>query len=76
MMDNIYIYEILDEEVYGIVIASSKEEAERKVKEAYKKHSSDHGEYTVIIMDKKEYEENNRWFPDSPDVLEVYSLMI
>ena len=72
MMDNIYIYEILGES-WGIVIASSKEEAEQKVRESYKKHDSDYDEYRpVYIMNKKEYEANNNWFKDSPDVLEVF----
>ena len=71
-MDNIYMYEILGES-WGIVIASSKEEAEQKVRESYKKHDSDYDEHSpVYIMDKKEYEANNNWFPDSPDVLEVF----
>lgn len=71
-MDDIYIYEILGES-WGIVIASSKEDAEQKVREAYKKHDTNYDETRpIIIMDKKEYTENNSWFKDSPDVLEVF----
>ena len=71
-MDNIFIYEILGES-WGIVIALSKKEAEQKVRESYKKHDTGYNEYQpIIIMNKKEYESNSNWFPDSPDVLEVF----
>ena len=68
-MENIWLYEIFGES-WGVVKAKNKEEAEYKVKEAYRKHDTSFNEHTPIII--KSYNEENNWFPDSPDVLEVY----
>lgn len=54
----------------GVVRAENKEEAEQKVREAYKKHNTSFDEYRPIFI--KAYNEENNWFADSPDVLEVY----
>lgn len=68
-MENIYLYEILGE-LWGVVIANSKEEAEKKVREAYQKHDSDYDEFTPVIITEKD--KDGRWFADSPDVIEVW----
>lgn len=54
----------------GVVIADSKEEAEQKVRKAYKKHDSGYSEDTQVIIKNKNDEGN--WFEDAPDVLEVF----
>lgn len=69
-MEKMYLYEIEDES-WGIVIAESKVEAETKVRNAYAKHDSDYNENTPIHIEKATRAEN-KWFIDSPDVLEVY----
>lgn len=68
-MEGLFLYEILGE-AWGVVKAENKEEAEQKVREAYKKHDTSFDEYVPIIITSKE--EENCWFSDSPDVLEVY----
>ena len=68
-MEGLFLYEILGE-VWGVVKAENKEEAEQKVREAYKKHDTSFDEYAPIIITSKE--EESCWFSDSPDVLEVY----
>lgn len=68
-MENLWLYEVLCE-AWGVVKAENKEEAEQKVREAYKKHDTSFDEYTPIFI--KAYNEENNWFSDSPDVLEVY----
>lgn len=55
----------------GIVKADSSDEAERKVREAYAKHSGNNGEFTEQIG-IYEFDGSN-WFEDSPDVFEVVS---
>ena len=69
-MEDIYLYEIFGD-TWGIVKANSKEEAEQKVRAAYKKHDSGYSEYTLVTIRSKD-EEPNCWFADSPDVLEVW----
>lgn len=68
-MENIYLYEILNES-WGIVIAESAKDAEIKIIAAYTKHDSDYHEETPISIKKATMSGN--WFADSPDVLEVY----
>ena len=68
-MNNVWLYEILGES-WGIVKATTKEEAEQKVREAYKKHDSYYDEYTPVIIKSKD--EGGHWFADYPDVIEVY----
>ncbi len=68
-MENIWLYEILGES-WGVVKAVTKEEAEQKVREAYKKHDTGYDEYRPILIKAKKEEPS--WFADCPDVLEVY----
>lgn len=68
-MENIWLYEILGD-AWGIVIAKDKREAHEKVREAYLKHDTSFNKYTPIEI--KTYNEENNWFEDSPDILEVY----
>lgn len=68
-MENIWLYEILGES-WGVVIAENKQAAEEKVREAYKKHDSSYNENSLVIIKSKD--EDNNWFSDSPDVLEVF----
>lgn len=67
-MENIYLYEILGES-WGVVKANNKEEAEQKVREAYKKHDTGYNEDTPVIIKDKD---NSNWFADAPDVIEVF----
>lgn len=68
-LENIWLYEVCGDS-WGVVKANSREEAEHKVREAYKKHSSGYGEYQPIYITSKE--EASGWFKDCPDVLEVF----
>lgn len=68
-MDNIWLYEVFGE-AWGVVKANTKEEAEQKVREAYKKHSIEYDEYRPVNIKSKE--EDHCWFADCPDVWEVY----
>ena len=45
------------------------EEAEQKVREAYKKHDTGYNEDTPVIIKDKD---NGNWFADAPDVIEVF----
>lgn len=67
-MKNIWLYEILGES-WGVVKADTKEEAEQKVREAYKKHDTGYDEDTPVIIKSKD---NGNWFADAPDVIEVF----
>lgn len=62
-----YWFYVLEEGGSGIVRAESSEEAERKVREAYTKHSAD--PFTEEI---KIYEIYQKPYDDAPDVLEIY----
>lgn len=62
-----YWYYVLEEGGAGIVRAESSEEAERKVREAYTKHSDN--PFTEEI---KIYEIYQKPYDDAPDVLEIY----
>lgn len=67
-LKNLYCYEIKDLAM-GIVKANSKEEAKKKVYNAY----SEHDEYFDPVNDNIEiFEiEEDSWFSDNPDVLEI-----
>jgi len=67
-MDSIWLYEILGK-YWGVVKANTKEEAEQKVIETYKKHDTEYDEYRPILIKSKE---ESNWFEDCPDVLEVF----
>lgn len=69
-MENIWLYEVWDES-WGIVKANSRKEAEEKVREAYRKHDTSWWDESRTVIIKSIYEDD-RWFPDCPDVLEVY----
>ena len=69
-MENIWIYEVWGES-WGIVKANSRKEAEEKVREAYRKHDTGWWDESRTVIIKSIYEDD-RWFPDCPDVLEVY----
>lgn len=62
-----YYHYILEEGGCGIVAAESSEEAERKVREAYEKHSGDDGFSEAISI----YEISQVPFPDATDVIEI-----
>lgn len=67
-MERLWLYKVLDDALV-VVKADDKKEAEQKVQEAYKKDFVSLSEYPIII---KAYNEENNWFADLPDVLEVY----
>ena len=69
-MENIWIYEVWGES-WGIVKANNKKEAEEKVRKAYRKHDTGWWDVSRVVVIKSIYEDNN-WFSDCPDVLEVY----
>lgn len=62
-----YYYYDLEDGGAGIVMANGWNEAKRKVKEAYTKHSSDPFTENIMI-----YPINQKPFDDAPDVLEIY----
>lgn len=68
-MKNIWIYEVHDQ-CYGIVKANNRKEAEEKVREAYRKHDTGWWDASRTVIIKSIHEDNN-WFSDCPDVLEV-----
>ena len=70
-MENIWIYEVCGQSC-GIVKANCREEAEEKVRSAYSKHDTGwHDQFRTVII--KSIYEDDRWFSDCPDVLEVYA---
>lgn len=70
MENKVFYYEILGES-WGVVLATDKNDAERKVREAYQKHDTCYNEDTPVIIQTPE-ESNGKWFNDSPDVFEVW----
>lgn len=68
MLENLFIYEIDGGEIYGVVQADDAISARQKVEAAYERHCN--GEVLSIRI----YEQSGNWFPDAPDVLEVYSV--
>ena len=70
---NLYAYRI-EELAVGIVKAESYEDAREKVKAAYLKHNDCYDPERDFI-DLKEISENDSWFSDNPDVVEVDELI-
>lgn len=68
-MENLWCYEVLGTS-WGVVIAETKEEAEQKVREYYRKHSDWYKEHFIVDVSKPEVW--GRKFSDTPDVIEVY----
>lgn len=68
-INNLYIYEVYGQS-RGIVYAKNKKDAELKVREAYRKHDTGWWDQnrTVNIWS---VHENNSWFLDCPDVIEI-----
>lgn len=63
----LYSY-MTDDNVHGIVIAESEEDAYKKVKTAYLQHGYCESElYDLTIQNIKD-----GWFKDNPDILEIY----
>jgi hypothetical protein len=70
---SLYVYRI-EELAVGIVKAKSYEDAREKVKAAYFKHNDCFdSERDVVEIEK--IVENNSWFSDNPDVVEVDELI-
>ena len=69
---NLYAYRI-EELTVGIVMAESESEAREKVNAAY----LDHGFYDQeeYIIELKKIVENDSWFSDHPDVIEIDDLI-
>lgn len=65
---DLYGYQI-ENLAIGIVKASNEEEARRKVYEAYSKHNDCFDTYNDDVAIWKI--DNDSWFSDNPDVLEV-----
>lgn len=70
---NLYAYRI-EELAVGIVKAESYEDAREKVKTAYLKHN-DCFDHERDFIELKEIAENDSWFSDNPDVVEVDELI-
>jgi len=70
---NLYAYRI-EELAVGIVKAESYEGAREKVKAAYLKHN-DCFDSERDFIELKEIAENDSWFSDNPDVIEVDDLI-
>lgn len=68
-VNKLYIYEVYGQ-AKGIVYAESKKDAEQKVREAYRKHDSAWWDHSRTVNIWSIYE-NNSWFSDCPDVIEV-----
>ena len=66
---NLYAYRI-EELAIGIVKAESYEDAREKVKAAYLKHN-DCFDSERDFIEIKEIAEDDSWFSDNPDVVEV-----
>ena len=70
---NLYAYRI-EELAVGIVRAESHEEAREKVKAAYLKHNDCYDPERDVI-EIKEIAEDDSWFSDNPDVVEIDELI-
>lgn len=70
---NLYAYRI-EELAVGIVKAESYEDAREKVKSAYLKHN-DCFDSERDFIELKEIAEDDSWFSDNPDVVEVDELI-
>jgi hypothetical protein len=70
---NLYVYRI-EELAVGIVKAESYEDAREKVKAAYLKHNDCfNSERDFVELEK--IAENDSWFGDNPDVIEIDDLV-
>ena len=70
MLENIWRYSVNEGEAGGIVIANTKEEAEKKVKEMYEDYDgSENAEDEVTVWKATLDDEYSK---DYPDVLEIY----
>ena len=70
---NLYAYRI-DELAVGIVKAESYEDAREKVKAAYLKHN-EYFDLERDFIELKKIVENDSWFSDNPDVIEIDDLI-
>ena len=70
---NLYAYRI-EELAVGIVKAESYEDAREKVKTAYLKHN-DCFDSEIDFIELKKIVENDSWFSDNPDVIEIDDLI-
>lgn len=70
---NLYAYRI-DELAVGMVKAESYEDAREKVKAAYLKHN-DCFDSERDFIELEKIMENNSWFSDHPDVIEIDELI-
>lgn len=70
---NLYAYRI-DELAVGMVKAESYEDAREKVKAAYLKHN-DRFDSEIDFIELKKIVENDSWFSDNPNVIEVDDLI-
>lgn len=70
---NLYAYRI-EVLAVGIVKADSESDAREKVKAAYLKHNDCYDPERDFI-ELKEITENDSWFSDNPDVVEVDELI-
>lgn len=70
---NLYAYRI-EELAVGIVKAKSYEDAREKVKVAYLKHNDCYDPERDFI-ELKEISEDESWFSDHPDVVEIDELV-
>ena len=72
-IEGLYAYRI-EHLAVGIVQAKSYDDAREKVKAAYLKHCNEYNpEYDFIEL--KEIAENDSWFSDNPDVVEIDDLV-
>lgn len=70
MLENIWRYSVNDGKYGGIVVASTQEEAEQKVKEMYEDWDGESEKEDVIIVWKAMLDDD--YSKDYPDVLEIY----
>lgn len=72
-IEGLYGYRI-EHLAIGIVKAKSYDDAREKVKIAYLKHSNEYNPECDFI-ELKEIAENDSWFSDNPDVIEIDDLV-
>ena len=70
---NLYAYRI-EKLTVGIVMAESESEAREKVNAAYLKHN-DCFDSEIDFIELKKIVENDSWFSDNPDVIEIDDLV-
>lgn len=69
-MEDVWRYSVNDGEYGGIVVASTQEEAEQKVKEMYEDWDGESEKEDIIIVWKAILDDD--YSKDYPDVLEIY----